>query len=427
MTAPKSPADILNRECDCSVANVPEMRQALDPALGDTHAHLFSDAPVFVDRRHADDMRKLVAATGRVAALPVFVESVLAGAPEIARVPQPSAGVFNGFDFHITPDGPRLIEINTNAGGAMLNVFARGLLFDCCAAVPGVESRNPDAASVEAAFVEMFRAEWRMQRGDAPLSTIAIVDATPTAQYLYPEFRLFQRLFERNAIATVIVDPSALVATATGLEVEGRRIDLVYNRLTDFYLEDPGHAGLREAYQAGTVVMTPHPRAHAVLASKRTLARLTDAGFLRSVRADPEDIATLLRLIPRTLLVEGDEEGWWARRKEWFFKPFDGYGGRGAYRGDKLTRRVFAEVARGGYVAQEFAPPGERQRTHGDQRETYKVDIRAYVYDSSVQLFAARLYQGQTTNFRTAGGGFAPVFELDEGVSPQAVRAGCGP
>lgn len=25
-------------------------------------------------------------------------------------------------------------------------------------------------------------------------------------------------------------------------------------------------------------------------------------------------------------------------------------------------------------------------------------------------LVAARLYQGQTTNFRTAGGGFAPVF-----------------
>jgi hypothetical protein len=25
-------------------------------------------------------------------------------------------------------------------------------------------------------------------------------------------------------------------------------------------------------------------------------------------------------------------------------------------------------------------------------------------------LVAARLYQGQTTNFRTPGGGFAPVF-----------------
>ena len=39
-----------------------------------------------------------------------------------------------------------------------------------------------------------------------------------------------------------------------------------------------------------------------------------------------------------------------------------------------------------------------------------KADIRAFVYQGSVQLFAARLYQGQTTNFRTPGGGFAPVF-----------------
>ena len=29
-----------------------------------------------------------------------------------------------------------------------------------------------------------------------------------------------------------------------------------------------------------------------------------------------------------------------------------------------------------------------------------------------VQLMAARLYQGQTTNFRTEGGGFAPIYVL---------------
>ncbi len=39
-----------------------------------------------------------------------------------------------------------------------------------------------------------------------------------------------------------------------------------------------------------------------------------------------------------------------------------------------------------------------------------KVDVRNYAYDGTVQLLAARLYQGQTTNFRTPGGGFAPVF-----------------
>ena len=38
-----------------------------------------------------------------------------------------------------------------------------------------------------------------------------------------------------------------------------------------------------------------------------------------------------------------------------------------------------------------------------------KADFRNYVYAGKVQLIAARLYQGQTTNFRTPGGGFAPV------------------
>jgi hypothetical protein len=45
-------------------------------------------------------------------------------------------------------------------------------------------------------------------------------------------------------------------------------------------------------------------------------------------------------------------------------------------------------------------------------RELLKSDIRLYTYDGTVLLAAARLYQGQTTNFRTPGGGFAPVFFL---------------
>ena len=42
----------------------------------------------------------------------------------------------------------------------------------------------------------------------------------------------------------------------------------------------------------------------------------------------------------------------------------------------------------------------------------FKLDVRNYVYDGVTQLMAARLFQGQTTNFRTAGGGFAPVYQL---------------
>jgi len=41
-----------------------------------------------------------------------------------------------------------------------------------------------------------------------------------------------------------------------------------------------------------------------------------------------------------------------------------------------------------------------------------KFDVRAYAYDGKIQLLAARMYSGQTTNFRTSGGGFAPVVVL---------------
>lgn len=35
-------------------------------------------------------------------------------------------GAFMGYDFHLGPDGPQFIEINTHAGGAFLNtVLAR--------------------------------------------------------------------------------------------------------------------------------------------------------------------------------------------------------------------------------------------------------------------------------------------------------------
>ena len=54
------------------------------------------------------------------------------------------------------------------------------------------------------------------------------------------------------------------------------------------------------------------------------------------------------------------------------------------------------------------------RRANGSGRDgaapVLKVDLRNYVYDGEVVLIAARLYQGQTTNFRTPGGGFAPVF-----------------
>jgi len=53
--------------------------------------------------------------------------------------------------------------------------------------------------------------------------------------------------------------------------------------------------------------------------------------------------------------------------------------------------------------------PSERDLVLDDGTRALKVDLRCYVYAGAVQVLAARLYRGQTTNLRTPGGGFADV------------------
>jgi hypothetical protein len=124
-------AEELNRSCDCTLTDMPALRRRLDLDAA-THPHLFSATPVFLDRVQAREMQRIVATIESVIELPAYQQLVLQGAPEIARAVKRAAGVFMGFDFHLSPDGPRLIEINTNAGGAFLNVAARAAQQSCC-------------------------------------------------------------------------------------------------------------------------------------------------------------------------------------------------------------------------------------------------------------------------------------------------------
>ena len=62
-------------------------------------------------------------------------------------------------------------------------------------------------------------------------------------------------------------------------------------------------------------------------------------------------------------------------------------------------------------------PPSERLIEVDGVPTDLKFDIRAYAYAGQVQLLAARMYSGQTTNFRTPGGGFAPVIVVPDSES----------
>jgi hypothetical protein len=75
------------------------------------------------------------------------------------------------------------------------------------------------------------------------------------------------------------------------------------------------------------------------------------------------------------------------------------------------------------YVAQALVAPSERQVVEARSPVALKADIRNYAYAGVIKLVAARLYQGQTTNFRTPGGGFAPVFTESSWPVPNPVEA----
>ncbi|MDB4986586.1 MAG: hypothetical protein JWN04_1764 [Myxococcaceae bacterium] len=412
-------AESLNRECACISLDAGALRARLDQGApeADLYAsilaqqpHLFASVPVFVARRHVDAMGDIVRAVEAAVHTPGYREAALADAPPIAQHGFGPLGVFYGYDFHLGDDGPKLIEINTNAGGGLLNAVLARAQRACCEELKGLLPSHDSLDAVQQAFVAMFRHEWALQRGAAPLRSVAIVDESPSTQYLYPEFLLFQDLLRRAGLQVVIAAPEELRFDGS-LRVGDTAIDLVYNRLTDFYLEAEPHVALRKAYELGAVVLTPHPQGHALYSDKRRLAWLSDEARLQRLGVAPGVSEVLIQGVPQSVLVdEQNRAALWASRKRLFFKPTRGYGGKAAYRGDKLTTRTWADMAGREYIAQDLVKPSERTIVVEGQRVPLKLDLRVYVYEGQAQLLAARLYQGQTTNFRTPGGGFAPVF-----------------
>jgi hypothetical protein len=406
----------LNAACECVSMDEAELERALRDAgasfgLGElmaSHPHLFSRQAVFADDSTLRAMQELVRATERVVSLPTYRARALSDAAELARLPVRARGVFLGFDFHLSERGPQLIEINTNAGGGLLNVLLRRAQKACCEPVRKAFGVG-EASAVD--FFAMFRREWELARGDRLLARIAIVDDAPETQFLYPEFVLFKAMCEARGVAAVVCDPRELEIADGALVHRGAVVDLVYNRLTDFTFAEPAHHVLARALRDDLAVITPHPQAHALYADKRRLAWLSDPEQLRELGASEADIATLAQHVPRTRVVDkAEREQLWSERKRLFFKPQAGYGSKATYRGDKITKGAFEDVLNGAYVAQELVPPSSRKLLVDGESRELKADVRAFAYDGEVQLVCARLYQGQTTNFRTAGGGFAPVY-----------------
>lgn len=407
----------LNQDCFCITLDRDALsgnleREAAEQDFAATFAgarqHLFSNTPVFLPRSTVEEMHGVVKAVEAASRLEGYRDAALFWAPELAHGDHGPAGAFMGYDFHLDEGGPKLIEINTNAGGAFLNAALARAQKACCTELEQ-SFRQAQVDDFEAKVADMFRSEFVRQHGGGSLRRMAIVDDRPMEQYLYPEFVLAKQVLRRHGLEAMIADASDLRYENGKLILDGNEIDLVYNRLVDFALERPEHAALRAAYRDGAVVVTPNPHNHALLADKRNLTLLSKPAAMAAFGL-PSDLRSRLAGIPKTTMVTpGNADRLWAERNRLFFKPAGGHGSKAVYRGDKVTKSVWQDIARGGYVAQTFAPPSERMIQLDGALTSRKMDVRLYTYQGDLLLVAARLYQGQATNFRTPGGGFAAV------------------
>ncbi len=360
---------------------------------------------IALDPEHFEAIKRTVTLLDGLAHSPAYQAEVDAGADAVVRFEPGNRGVFMGYDFHLAADGPRLIEINTNAGGALLNGLHTAALCDperlscLCADLLPVET-------MQTRIVRQFISELRAVRGPlAELHSVVIADERPHEQFLFPEFELLVKLFEQTGIRAEIRDTEELARPGEALP------DLVYLRDTDFTLASPRTARLRAAYLAGDVVVTPAPREHHLLANKRRLAIFSSPEALTRIGVGPDDAGFLTRIVPETrLLAELGIERAWNERKGWVFKPCDAFGSKAVYRGDKISRRKLDEIAAiPGFLAQRRVEPGEIQVETLEGPRAMKFDVRAYAYRDQVLLLGARVYQGQVTNLRSPGGGFSAI------------------
>ncbi len=347
---------------------------------------LASTTPVPVPAPAFDAMLRFARLIVRLEDHPVYQDQLADRIPEAARHRPGMPSVLMGFDFHLTDDGPRLIEINNNAGGLYIG---EGLWLP----QPELDELK---GSLEERLRSMFPPAWRV---------MAIMDENVREQFMYPEMCAYADLLRAEGRVVSVVSPEEIEEDGAGLWVRGRRLDAIYNRHTDFYLESEALAHVRRAYLAGRVVLNPHPRSYALLGDKSRMVDWWTPGLLeRCLSVD--EAAFVREITPRChILRDLDPEELWRERRRWVFKPAARHGGKGVLLGSSISRRRFAELDPDETIVQAFVPPS---RVQVDGR-SMKFDVRLFMHGERLIAVGGRIWTGQVTNFRTPGSGWVAL------------------
>ncbi|MDQ6975416.1 MAG: hypothetical protein Q9M22_02495 [Mariprofundaceae bacterium] len=309
--------------------------------------------------------------------------------PASAMLGNDDAPILMGFDFHLSPDGPKLIEINNNAGGLFTGI--NGWLPQ-----PAIDGCLTER------LLQMFPEHWQ---------SIAIVDADIEQQFMFPEMLAYAGMLREAGRDVFVCSPEAIVRRNDGLYVENQRLDAIYNRHTDFYLQTPAMAHICDALQHQHIALNPFPRSYALLGDKNRMADWWQADVLEQWFS-AESCAIVRNIVPQVQrLQDVDADTAWSQRKRWVFKPPDSHAGKGVVLGKAMSRKRFASLDRCTTLMQEYIPASEITSEHG---ETFRFDVRLYMHGATSIAWAGRAWRGQLTNFREQGSGWTSIQAVDD-------------
>jgi hypothetical protein len=296
------------------------------------------------------------------------------------------------YDVHPTPDGPVLIEINTNAGGIATAIQAARQVNVCC---PDWEQ-----GVLEARLLALFRRDLLGDDASAA-GVVAIVDDELASQALLPEMHALAELLRRHTPTVLVLDATELSYRDGRLWHGDTAIERIYWRSTDFRLTEPRHAAIRRAVAEGSTIFAPSPQAYSAIADKR---RFLEWSGQPTLSRDPIN-GVSFRIAETLPMAAKPISEWYRERADWVFKPESGHGSRGVYVGKSISRQRLAGLATDSYLAQRYAAHPVMDR---EGRE-WKYDVRFFADRGSVIGAAARVFQGQVVGMRSPGSGFAPV------------------
>ena len=216
--------------------------------------------------------------------------------------------ILMSYDFHLDSDQTlKLIEINTNAA-----FLAMGYEMYRSRKIP-----LPVADFRIEEIKENILSELKLQKKDISSPKVAIIDQDPSAQRLYCEFLLFQYYFQKWGWATEIKDFRQDVVD----------LDFVYNRHTDFYLDEPAAQILKEMFLSRKICLSPNPFEYLCLADKQRMIDWSNDGFWLQMGNQQNLQAVIQKNLPVTTDVnQNTAEEIWSLRKKLFLKPKRAFG-----------------------------------------------------------------------------------------------------